>query len=571
MEALITSVASGKHLPPEVVAHIITRADGVPLYVEELTKTLLESDLLQDQSDHYRLTRPLSDMAIPTSLQDFLMARLDRTPAVREVAQVGAVLGREFPYELLQALSVIDENRLREGLAKLVEVEVLYQRGPLPRAKYIFKHALVQDAAYQSLLRRTRQHYHQLSAQVLETRFPDLAQTEPEVIAHHFTEAGWAAEAIDYWVQAGQRAAQRSAHHEAIAHLSKGLGMLATLPDTPERTQQELLLQVTLGVSLVAVKGYGAPEVEQVYTRARELCRQVGDTPQLFQVLRGLVLFYLVRGQTQPAIELAEQLLSQVERQAEAGPLMLGHYVLAMALFQRGIPEEAAKHFTQARSTYDSQQHRQLAHVYGIDIGVAARGFLAWPLWILGYPERALQQGREALRLAQELGHPFSLVFAQCWLAWLHQLRREAQAANERATEGAALAAEQGFVLYAAWSTIAQGWALTQQGQPAAGIGKMRQGIEGAAATGAEVLRPYFLASLTEALGNADQPEEGLRLVADAVEVVGRTEERFYEAELYRLRGELMLAQSSVQRLKSSVQENQKSENTDSHPQTAAP
>lgn len=337
VEALMTRLAEGKRLPPAVVAHVVSRADGVPLYVEELTKALLESDLLQDQSDHYRLTRPLSDVAIPMTLQDSLMARLDRVPAVREVAQLGAVLGREFAYEMLHALGVIEETHLREGLTKLVDAELLHQRGRLPQAKYIFKHALVQDAAYQSLLRRTRQHYHQRSAQVLETRFSELVQTEPELVAHHYTEAGCAAEAVGYWLQAGQRAAQRSAHHEAIAHLTKGVAVLTTLGDTPERMQQELVFHVTLGVSLVAVKGYGAPEVAQVYTRARALCQQVGETPQLFQVIRGLVLFYLVGGQTQPALELAEQLLSQVERHTEVGPRMLGHYLLAMAIPARRL------------------------------------------------------------------------------------------------------------------------------------------------------------------------------------------------------------------------------------------
>jgi predicted ATPase len=252
-----------------------------------------------------------------------------------------------------------------------------------------------------------------------------------------------------------------------------------------------------------------------------------------------------VRGQTQPALELAQQLLQRVERQTDTGPEMLGHYLLGMALFQRGALKDAVQHFEEAVSRYDRHQHHQLAHLYGIDIGVAARSFLSWPLWYLGYPERALEHGRQALTLAQELGHPFSLVFAHCWLAWLHQLRQEPQAAQEQGEAGAALASQQRFALYAAWSTVAHGWALTQLDQSIAGTAKMQEGLGGAAITGAEALRPYFLALLAEAKGNSG-PEEGLQLVDEALKVVEHTEERFYEAELYRLKGTLTLKQSEV-------------------------
>jgi class 3 adenylate cyclase/predicted ATPase len=554
VEMLVTRLAKGKTLPMEVVEYIVSKTDGVPLYVEELTKTLLESALLQEAADRYTLTGPLSSVAIPATLQESLMARLDRLPAVREVAQLGAVLGREFAYEMLRTLGVMAEPILQDGLAQLVNAELLYQRGRLPRAKYIFKHALVQDAAYQSLLRRTRQQYHEQVAQMLVTHFPEVVETGPEVVAYHYTEAGCPAQAVTYWQRAGQRAAQRSAHHEAIGHLSKGLEVLQTLPDTPERTQQDLILHVALGGSLFAIKGYAAPEVEQVYTRARELCQQVGETPQLFQVLRGLFLFYLVRGHMQTAQELAEQLLRHAERQTEVAPRMLGHYLLAIALFHRGVLGDAARHFEQAIAAYNLQQHRHLAHVYGIDLGVGARGFGALPLWLLGYPDQALAQSQEASTLAQELAHPFSLVFAQDWLAWIHQFRQEDQAAHDRAMGGTALATTQGFALYVAWGTVPQGWALTRQEQRAAGMAKMREGVEAAVATGSELFRPYFLVLLAEASGAAGQSEEGLRLLAEAQDVVARTGEGFYEAELYRLKGELTL-QSSVQSLESRVKE----------------
>jgi predicted ATPase len=327
IEAMIPSLTDDKTLPAEIVEQVIAKTDGVPLFVEELVKMILESGLVREQVGRYVLTGPLPPLAIPSTLHDSLMARLDRLSTIRELAQLGAILGREFTYELLRAVSPLDERTLQQGLAQLVDAELVYQRGLPPRSRYIFKHALIQDTAYQSLLKSTRQHYHQRIAQVLETRLPEITDTQPELVAHHYTEAGLNAQAVRYWLLAGQRAAQHSAHQEAIGHLTKGVEVLQTLPETPERTQQELLLHVTLGVSLLTVQGYAAAEVERVYTRARALCQQVGDTPQLFQVLRGLVMFYLVRGQLQMAQDLAEQLLRQAERQPEGAPRMLGQYL----------------------------------------------------------------------------------------------------------------------------------------------------------------------------------------------------------------------------------------------------
>jgi class 3 adenylate cyclase len=336
VEALVTWLAKGKPLPAEVMAYIVTKTDGVPLYVEELTKTLLESALLQEDTDRYTLTGPLTSVAIPATLQDTLMARLDRLPAVREVAQLGAVLGREFSYEMLQALAGVDEPTLRERLAQLVDAELLYQRGRPPRATYIFKHALVQEAAYQSMLRRTRQHAHQQVAELVETRFADLVETAPELVAHHYTEAGCLAQAIPYWKRAGQQALERSANLEAVRHLSTALELLATLPETPARAQQELDLQIALGPALMATKGAASPEVEQTYARAQALCAQVGDTPQLFPTLRGLCRFYRGRGVFSTVRELGEQLVQLAERKADPTQLLEAYDALGTILFLLG-------------------------------------------------------------------------------------------------------------------------------------------------------------------------------------------------------------------------------------------
>src|SRR5712691_8269310 len=269
VEALIRHLAGGKALPAEVVQHLVTRTDGVPLFVEELTKMLLESGLLREEGPHYVLTGPLASVPIPATLHDSLMARLDRLSAAKEIAQLGAVLGRECSYVLIQALAPLDEATLQARLEQLVAAELLYQRGRPPHAIYRFKHALIQDAAYASLLKSTRQQVHRQVAQVLEAQFPETVATQPELVAQHYTEAGLTEQAMPYWQRAGQQAAQRSAHQEAVGHLTKGVEVLQTLPDTPERTQQDLLLHVALGVSLMAVKGRAAPEVERVYTRAR--------------------------------------------------------------------------------------------------------------------------------------------------------------------------------------------------------------------------------------------------------------------------------------------------------------
>src|SRR5215813_5561613 len=287
VEALVTQRAGGKTLPAEVVQYIVTKTDGVPLYVEELTKMLLVSPLLREEESRYVLTGPLRTVAIPDTLQDALMARLDQLNTAKEVAQFGAVLGREFAYDLLQAIAPQDDTALQEGLAQLVEAELLYQRGRPPRARYMFKHALIQDAAYASLLKSTRQQVHQQVAQVLEARFPALVETQPELVAQHYTAAGCTEQAVDYWQRAGEQASERSANLEAISHFTTGIALLTTLPETPAHLQQSLTLHLALGAALQVTKGLAAPEVERAYTQARVLCQQVGETPELVPVLFG--------------------------------------------------------------------------------------------------------------------------------------------------------------------------------------------------------------------------------------------------------------------------------------------
>jgi predicted ATPase len=473
------------------------------------------------------------------------MARLDRLATVKVVAQLGATLGRAFPYQLLKAVSPLDEATLQHELGRLVEAELLYQRGLPPHATYIFKHALIQEEAYQSLLKSTRQHYHRQIAQAMAEQFPETVESQPELLAHHYTEAGLIAQAIPYWQRAGQRAIQRSANVEAVTHLTKGLALLEMLPDNPERIQQELALQTALGLALIATKGYAAPEVEKTYARARQLCQQIGDTAQLFPVLRGLWIFYVVRGALQAARELGEQILSLAQRQRDPVLLVEAHRVLGTTVFYLGELAQAREHLDQGIALYDRRQHRSLAFLYGQDPAVTCLSYAAWALWLLGYPDQALKRCHEALALSQELSHPFTQVYALVFAAGLHGYRREAQVVQERAEAAITLAAQQGFTFWVAMASIRRGWALAEQGQPEEGSAQIRQGQAAYQATGAEISRPANFAMLAEAYAKGGRAEEGLSVLAEALAAAHRTGESYYEAELYRLKGELQLRQAA--------------------------
>jgi predicted ATPase/class 3 adenylate cyclase len=545
VEAMLTSLAGGKALPAAVVEQVVAKTDGVPLFVEELVKMILESGLVRAEEDHYELTGPLPPLAIPSTLHDSLMARLDRLSTPRELAQLGAVLGREFSYDLLQAVATVDETTLQQGLVQLVDTELVYQRGLPPRSLYIFKHALIQDTAYQSLLRSTRQQYHQRIAQVLEARFPETVETQPELLAHHYTEAGLNEQAIGYWQRAGERANERSANVEAISHLTKGLAVLQTLPETPERLQRELTLQTVLGRALRDAKGYGDPAVEQAYTRARELCRQIGETPQLFPTLLGLSIYFVVRAELQTARELGAQLLSLAQRTQDPVLLVEASYSLGVTYFWLGEFASARDYLEQGIVHYDPQRHRAHLALFGQDGGAVCLCRVAFVLWYLGYPDQALARSHEALILARELSHPYSLAYVLLWVALLYNHRREVQETQELADAVTALATERGFPYWSTQGTILQGWARAAQGQGAEGIAQIHQGLAALQATGTEVVRPYGLGLLAAEYGKMGQAKEGLPLLDEALALVHTTGERWPEAELHRLKGELLLLLSA--------------------------
>jgi predicted ATPase len=504
---------------------------------------VLESNFVKEVEGRYELRGPLPPLAIPSTLQDSLMARLDRLATVREIAQVGATIGREFPYALLQAVSPLDEETLQKGLRQLVEAELVYQSGVPPQARYLFKHALVQDTAYQSFLKSRRQQLHQQVAQVLAEQFPETVATQPELVAQHYTAAGLRAQAIPYWQQAGQRASQRGANAEAVSHLTTGLELLQTLPDTPARTQQELTLQLTLAALLTATKGSAAPEVEHTYRRARALCEQIGDQKQVFPALRGLTLYYSMRLEHQTACALADQMLAIAQEAQDSGLLIEAYHRQGSTRLWIGEFLAARAHLEHALALYDPQRDRAHALRYGVDPGVSCRLLAMQVLWILGYPDQALTRAQEALALAQKLAHVNTLGYGLACPPQIHLFRGEWQAAQARAEASVAFATEVGLPYFVAQQSIILGSALAAQGHYEEGITKMRHGLAAQRATGGQGLQQLWLALQVEAYIKTGQVEEGRTALEEALTIRPKHGERYWEAELYRLKGELLLAQ----------------------------
>jgi predicted ATPase len=471
------------------------------------------------------------------------MARLDRLAAVKALAQLGATLGREFSYALLRAVAPWEEGILQQGLHQLVAAEFLYQRGVPPQATYTFKHALIQDVAYQSLLRSTRQQHHQRIAQALETQFPETVATQPELVAQHYTTAGCHEQAIPYWLRAGQQARDCSAHLEAVSHFTTGIELLKMLPETPEHTQQALALHLALGAALQVAKGQAAPEVEHAYRQARALCQQVGETPDLVPVLYGLWRFYAARPQLHTARELGETLLRLAHRADAPAHYVVAHYALGATWFWLGVLPAARQHVEGgiARSTPD--QRRAPVFQIGQDPGVACRAFAALTLWLLGYPEQALGHIHDALALAHKLSHPYSLAWARSLATFIYQFRCDVSAVHEQAETTVTLSTTQGFPLWTALGMSFRGWALAMQGQSEEGMAQVRQGITALRATGQALVVPYLCTVLADICAHLGHIEDGLQALAEAHTLVEQYDERWWEAEICRLRGVLLLRQ----------------------------
>jgi class 3 adenylate cyclase/predicted ATPase len=545
--ALVAQIAGGKALPDEVVAQIVDRADGVPLFVEELTKSVLESGVLREEVGRYVLDGAMPPFTIPTSLHDSLMSRLDRLGSVRLVAQIGAAIGREFPYALLCAVSRLPEDELQAPLARLVASELVFQRGIPPNAVYSFKHTLVQDAAHGSLLRNSRQQLHAQIAEALETHSPELMDTQPALLARHYAEAGLVEKSVAYWGKAGQRSAARSAMAEAVAQLHKGLDQLALLPDTPERQGRELEFWSALGAVLQAVKGQAAPETGHAYARARELWEQLGSPSEFLHIPYGQSLHHVFRGELDLAQRLDEDLLRLSRQRNDSTGLVLGHISSGQTLLFAGGFASSRSHFEEALALYDPILCRSLARHAGPHPQVSALGYLGIDLLCLGYPHQALVQSRAAIAKARGLAHPPSLAASLALGTLLLLLSRDNVALDKRAGQLVAVATEQGFPRWHAQGTICRGWVKVKNGDVVEGISLLRSGSKAYRATGSLSWMPQYFALLARACEIAGQIEEGLTLLDDALEIAERTGERSLEAELNRHKGQLLLRQGHTE------------------------
>src|SRR6266542_915581 len=538
IHAMIEHIARGKRLPPEVVQQLVAKTDGVPIFVEELTRMMLESDWLAEDADEYRLAGPLPSISIPTTLQDSLLARLDRLGTAKDVAQLASVLGREFTYEMLAAVSPADGERLRRDLDRLVAAELLYQRSQPPSAAYTFRHALIQDAAYGLLLTSTRQQHHRRVAETLSERFRDIVETQPELLAHHFSEAGLTDQAVGHWLRAGRRALGRSANVEASSHARRGLELLRRAPDSPERDALELALETTQGSAAVALKGYGAAEVERAFGRAVELCERLGNTTDRFRATVGLWTYYVVRAEYGRALELAEGLLSMAEAGAAPTARVHAWYCVGFTRYYIGEIAATCHAFEQAIAIECDDGDPALALPTGDDVRIHVLTFLAHALWHLGRPDEAIRRLDEAIALARRQAHPYGVAFALAVGASLATFLRDTARARALTDEGLAIAVDKGYSYHVVGGGFCRGWALAQESADDDGLTTMQRSLEAMRRAGARLGETFYLAHTAEACVRRSRWDEAGRLLEEAAAASAATGEVFVEPELHRLSAE---------------------------------
>jgi len=544
---LVERIADGKPLPDQVLAQIVDRTDGVPLFIEELTKSVLESGLLREERDRYVLDRALPSVAIPTSLHASLLARLDRLTSVRHVAQIGAAIGREFSFALVRAVSCLTESELETSLARLVASELVFQRGTPPNAVYSFKHALVQDAAHASLLRSNRQQLHAQIADALEMLFPELMENQPELFAQHYAEARLVERSVSYWSKAGHRSADRSAMTEAASQFRKGLDQLALLPETPERQRQKLEFWTALGAALNAAKGAAAPETGRAYASARELWERLGSPSEFFGVPYAQSRYHSTRGEYKWAMVLSEDLLRlSLERNDCAGQV-LGHLASGENLLMIGRLAPSRSHLEEALALHDPASHWSVVHQAGIHPHVNAQSSLGFALFLLGFPDQALTRITAAIAEARRLAHSPSLAASLAVGCILLSLLRDHAVLDEWVAQLIALATEQGFPHWSAQGKIYRGWVKANTGGVPGAISLLRSGQEAFRAAGAKLLLPHYMGLLAAACEIAGQTEEAVTLLDDALQIVKWTGEQWFEADLDRLKGQILLRQGRSQ------------------------
>lgn len=540
--ALIQGVTGGKRLPEDLVERILAKTDGVPLFVEEVTKSLLESDHLRDAGTHYEYTGMPQDFSVPTTLRDSLMARLDRVADVRTVAQAGAAIGREFRHDLLAAAATLGPEALDRAIEQLTEAGLAFRRGTPPDAIYVFKHALLQDAAYDSLPGRRRQELHARIAQAIESRLPDLRETEPERLAHHLTAAGMDAAAVPYWHKAATKAMDRVALADALAHSARGIALLAALPDGLESARLELGLQLVRGQAASLSKGWAAPEPEQAFSRARALCEQIGDAPELFSALWGVWAFLDVGGRMHDAQAVAEEFLARAQRLGDGAALCEGHRIVGEMAYRLGDLPAARHHLEAGIRIYDVEAHRGNVVLYGQDSCLTNLVYLSWVLWLLGHADDARAASRRAITLAQAQGRPFGLAWAHLFATFLHCNLGEWTAAATEARRVEALCTEHGFGFWLAFGRCHLDIARLHLEADSSAGQAVRERAAFLRSIGADVSQTAVFALLARGWAAHGLTAPGLVEVEAGLAMVAKTGECFAEAELHQVRGDLLSA-----------------------------
>jgi class 3 adenylate cyclase/tetratricopeptide (TPR) repeat protein len=538
---LIAEMTRGKALPPEVQQAVLVKTDGIPLYIEELTENLLASGMLTEGTDSFSLNAQSTELAIPDSLQALLMERIDRLGSAKDIVQIGAAIGREFDYELLREAVDLEEGQLEQALRRLVTSGLIFQEGDMPSAKFQFKHALLQDAAYHTLPRKSRRSLHARLASALESKFAERVKAEPELLAYHYEQAGLIGAAVEYRRLAARRDAERSADIEALSHFNRALALLKELPEGPDRDALELDLLIARGAPMVTLKGYASDEIEQNYRRARELSKEDSLSDQHFLSVWGLWVFHLVRGPLARASDLAEALLSLARRRQIPDLLVRAHESVGSTDSFIGRFDEAKIHLEAA--TADPGPCRSHALPYTQDPGITARIMLARTLWIVGEVERVELLVSEAIGKARDLAHPFTLAFTLATTAWISSMLRDANRTLELTEEATAISTKYSFEVARAWAISSQGWALARNGDEK-GLARLREGLAATQATGAALNNTYTLALLAESYLRYGRIDEGLDAVAEAQRLAETQGERFWTAELSRLKGELLLGRA---------------------------
>jgi class 3 adenylate cyclase/predicted ATPase len=543
---LVGRVVGAKPLPPALLEELVARTAGIPLFVEAVTRTIIDAGILRELDDRYELTGPVPPGLIPATVQDSLMGRIDRLGTDRVVAQLAATIGRESSFELLQAVLGKTTDSLAAALIRLVELEIVLENGVPPSSTYTFRHALIQDAAYESLLRATRQEFHGKIAEALINRFPAMAETKPELLARHYEGAGQTAEAIAGWMKAGQQAQKQSALRECSAYLQKAICLLETLPeDDPKRLQPEMEAQLALATALMSTIGWGSREAEKACLRARDLCEKLGNTTGLLGALWGLWTVYLLHGTIGPSFDAATRVLELARASGDPALQIAARQGIGYSTYFLGLFPQAREHAREALALYNPELDRGLVMSFQIPMSFACGNYLMMSNWFMGYPEQAEEARLNAWATIEALAIPACTVYALACAMMIHYARRDCETIERTSERLCQSATEGGYLLWAAQGRIYRGWVWAMKGNAEAGIAEMNAGLEGYRMTGSNLMTPQFCLMMAEAQLRAGRPGEALAAISRGLKYASEWQEHVHEPELHRLRGEILLTQGA--------------------------